>query len=111
VTAAPQPRSENTVVIKVENAECGLEEAAELRQRCLDAVTSTNAPVLILDLSDVRLLDSTCIGVIIGARKRLTADDRELRLAALQDSVMRTIRMMGLHKMLAIYPSVEAALP
>jgi anti-anti-sigma factor len=60
-------------------------------------------------MADVPFIDSTGVGVILGARKRLATDGRELRLAGLQERVSRTLTIMGLHSLLPIFPTLEEA--
>ncbi len=83
--------------------------AGRLRQRLL-----VNAPAghryLVLDLSAVDRIDSTGLGVLVGARKRLRAGGGQLRLAAASGDVARVLHVTGLDKVLPLYPDVAGAL-
>ena len=91
------------------HGELGLAGASRLRETLLEAIRETTSQALILDMADVPFIDSTGVGVLLGARKRLEVDGRELRLAALHERVQRTLAIMGLHTVIAIYPTVDAA--
>jgi anti-sigma B factor antagonist len=64
---------------------------------------------LVVDMNAVTFIDSTGLGVLIGALKRLRGVDGELRLVATVDPVMRTIRVTGLHRVFELFTSVGAA--
>ncbi len=82
--------------------------AGRLRQRLL-----VNSPArhryLVLDLSAVDRIDSTGLGVLVGARKRLRAGNGQLRLAAASGNVARVLHATGLDKVLPLYPDVASA--
>jgi anti-anti-sigma factor len=104
-----EPLRAEPFVLKIPWAYCDVEQAARLRKLCIDAVNTAKAPVLIMDLVDVRLLDAMCIGVILGMRTRLQDMNRELRLAGTQQTVLRSMTALGLDRVLPTYDSVEAA--
>jgi len=83
--------------------------AGRLRQRLL-----VNSPArhryLVLDLSAVDRIDSTGLGVLVGARKRLRAGNGQLRLAAASGDVARVLHASGLDRVLPLYPDVASAL-
>ncbi|MBK5307870.1 MAG: STAS domain-containing protein [Frankiaceae bacterium] len=92
------------------HGDLGLAGAPSLRETLLEALRETTSKALVLDMTEVPFIDSIGVGVILGARKRLIADGRELRMAALHERVLRTLTIMGLHTIIDIYPTVEAAL-
>jgi anti-anti-sigma factor len=72
-----QRRVGGRVVVGVAG-ELDISASRELRQR-LAAVVELGAPVVVLDLSDLRFIDAHCIGLIVAASH--AARDRGLRLA------------------------------
>jgi anti-sigma B factor antagonist len=68
---------------------------AALRARLSELVRSGTGP-LTIDLAEVDFLDSTTIGVLIQAKKRLTQSEREFRIVRPKPSVRRTIELAGL---------------
>ena len=79
-----------------------------LRQRLLDS--SAGHRYLVLDLTAVDRVDSTGMGVLVGALKRLRAHNGQLRLAAARGDVARVLHATGLDKVLPLYPDVASAL-
>lgn len=73
--------------------ELGLETAAALRA-ALDAATARSRLVMV-DMSEVRFVNSAGLGVLIGARYRLAAQGGLLRLENCSDFVVRVLRAAG----------------
>jgi len=71
---------------------------------------TTRHRYLVLDLSAVDRIDSTGLGVLVGARKRLRAGNGQLRLAAASGNVARVLHATGLDRVLPLYPDVASAL-
>ncbi len=63
-----------------------------------------------LDLTAVDRIDSTGLGVLVGALTRLRAGNGQLRLAAARGDVVRLSHATGLDKVLPLYPDVASAL-
>jgi anti-sigma B factor antagonist len=63
----------------------------------------------VLDLSEVRYLDSTGLGVLIAFSRRLT-DDGHIVLAHAPDSVLGLLELTGLDARFQTFPTVEDAL-
>ncbi len=66
-----------------------------LRARLSELIRSGSGP-LTIDLADVDFVDSTTIGVLIQAKKRLTQSERDFRIAQPKPGVRRTIELAGL---------------
>jgi len=79
-----------------------------LRQRLLDS--SAGHRYLVLHLTAVDRIDSTGLGVLVGALTRLRAGGGQLRLAAACGDVVRLLHATGLDKVLPLYPDVANAL-
>jgi anti-sigma B factor antagonist len=62
---------------------------------------STDA-VVVLDMSDLRFLDSTGLGLLVGSLKRLRAIDGELELRAPQERVRKIFEIAGLDRLFRI---------
>lgn len=64
-----------------------------------------------VDLAHTTFLDSTSLGVLVGAAKLAAAQSGWLRLAAAtHPSVQRILEITQLNIALGLYPSVEAAI-
>lgn len=82
---------------------------AQLRTQLLD-LADERPPAVVVDLSEVTFLDSTGIGVLIGARRRLLRLGSDLLLASPSPAADLTLRAVGLLRVLATYETAEAAL-
>ena len=76
-----------------------------LRQRLLDS--SAAHPYLVLELTAVDRIDSTGLGVLVGALKWLRVGDGQLRLAAARGDVARALHTTGLDEVLPLYPDPD----
>jgi anti-sigma B factor antagonist len=65
---------------------------------------------LIVDLTQVDFLDSTGLGALIGAQRRAKAFDGDVRLVAKEGQILRLLRITGLLKVFAVYPTLDDAL-
>ena len=62
-----------------------------------------------IDLEGVDFLDSTGLGVLVGALKRVRSHEGTLALVCTQERLLKIFRITGLAKVFPIYDSVEAA--
>ena len=80
--------------------------APDLRACLLDAIATTRT--VVVDLTDLGFIDSTGIGVLIGAAKRLAAEGGEIRLQGVRPKTMRVFEITGVARMIAIEPAASA---
>jgi anti-sigma B factor antagonist len=64
---------------------------------------------IIVDLSGLEFLDSTGLGALIGAQRRAKEYDGEVRLVTKEGQILRLLRITGLLRVFAVYPSLEDA--
>ncbi|HEX3549348.1 MAG TPA: STAS domain-containing protein [Candidatus Elarobacter sp.] len=64
---------------------------------------------LIVDLTRVEFLDSTGLGALIGAQRRAKEFGGEVRLVAKEGQILRLLRITGLLKVFAVYPTLDDA--
>ena len=62
---------------------------------------------VIVDLSEVEFIDSTALGVLIDAHRKLEGG---LRVACPQDPIRRALQISGIDRHLKVHDSVEDAL-
>src|SRR4051812_23938635 len=82
--------------------------APRLRERLIDLIAAGHHK-FVIDMDAVSFIDSTGLGVIIGALKRVRGAGGELRVVATVDPVLRTMRITGLHRVFGAYASVDVA--
>jgi anti-sigma B factor antagonist len=64
---------------------------------------------LIVDLTLVDFLDSTGLGALIGGQRRAKEFGGEVRLVAKEGQILRLLRITGLLKVFAVYPTLAEA--
>jgi len=67
-------------------------------------------PRLILDLSDVRFLDSAGLGALLSALRKLSADGGDLKLIGVSQPVRSVFQITRMHRIFDIFNTKEEAL-
>ena len=88
--------------------EVELHNAPRLREE-LRRVCESSHPCCVVDMSKVSFIDSTGVGVLVGALKRAREHQGTLTIACPQPRVRRVFEITGLLGALPIYESLEAA--
>jgi len=83
--------------------------APRLRQHVL-TVTSRNPEGLVLDLDRVDFIDSTGLGVMVGAAKRMRMIEGGFRIVCSQKHLNELFRITRLDEVFDLYESLEDAL-
>jgi anti-sigma B factor antagonist len=78
------------------------EELADLLQRDRNRI--------VVNLGSVEFLDSTALGVLIGALKKCRERDGAFALAAPTETVQKVLRITGLHKVFPVHGTVDEAI-
>jgi anti-sigma B factor antagonist len=100
-------RHDGAVILSLAG-ELDLYNSGELRTAQLDACAD-QPKVLVVDLADVRFIDSTALGVLIEARS-LLADGDGCRLAAPGLETQRALEVSGLDRHFLVHDIVAEAL-
>jgi anti-sigma B factor antagonist len=103
-----RPAGEGTHVVAV-TGEVDLFTAPEFKQRLM-APIAAGVERVIVDLTGTAFLDSSSLGVLIGAHRRLKARGGRLVVACANESIVKTFRITGLDGVFEVVDSVEAAL-
>lgn len=72
--------------------------------------TVAASPRVVVDLSGVTFLDSSGLGVLIKALRRVKETDGSLILVITESRILKVFTITGLDKVLTIVPTVDAAL-
>ena len=83
--------------------------APDLRERLIELVTEGRLRIVV-DLTDTDFLDSTGLGALVGALKRLRAKDGDLQLVCGPGAVRRVFAITSLDRVFAIHDTVDEAL-
>lgn len=82
---------------------------AETATRFRDSVREAEAATLVVDMSRVRSVDSSGLGVLIGAYVSFERNCRRLLLAGLNDRIWELFRICKIQDVFTRYPTVAAA--
>lgn len=78
--------------------------APELRERLRLAIEAASGGELVVDLAHVTFLDSTILGALVGALRRMRETGGDLRLVYPQHPADRIFELTGLD---ALFPAAE----
>jgi len=65
---------------------------------------------LVVDLTQVSFMDSTGLGVLVGALKKVRTLGGDLQLVITQEKILKVFRITALTQVFTIHPSLEDAL-
>ncbi|CAN5221533.1 hypothetical protein BH18ACT4_BH18ACT4_06720 [soil metagenome] len=82
--------------------------APRLREQVL-ALVADGYEHIVIDLEGVEFLDSTGLGVLVGALKRVRTHGGELSLVCTRPRVLKVFEITGLTRVFAIHGSVASA--
>lgn len=100
---------ENYILLKV-HGEIDLYNAKQLKDQVADASDDIDGPVnLILDLQDVKYIDSTGLGILIGIKRRCAEKEHHLVLLLDSQRIMNLFKITGLNNIFPIAESIEEA--
>lgn len=98
---------DGATVVEV-GGEVELHSANQLRDELARAASAAEHPCVVVDLSRVTFIDSTGLGVVVGAFKRVR-ERGKLSIVCPQRSVRRVFEITGLLHILPFHDSVSAA--
>jgi len=76
----------------------------------LDEALDHDIGTVVVDLTGVTFIDSTGLGVLIGARRRCVEAGRDLRVVVAEPRILKVFEITGLTELFTIHPSLEPAL-
>jgi anti-sigma B factor antagonist len=82
--------------------------APELKQVLAESIEAGRIRIIV-DLTDTTFLDSTALGVLIGAVKRLRSRDGALAIVNIDENIAKTFEITGLDQIFTIVPTREEA--
>jgi anti-sigma B factor antagonist len=107
VVASPAPGVSEVTVLAV-TGEIDVASAPRLRQEVV-TLAGSGQVLLVVDLAGVDFLDSTGLGVLLGALKRVRAGGGELALCRAEPQVAKVFEITRLSDILPLHDSVAAA--
>jgi len=79
-----------------------------LKARLLEAIDG-ECPLLVVVLDGVGFIDSSGLGVLVGALRRLKERGDDMRIVCTREQVLKIFRITGLDKVFAIVATVDEA--
>jgi anti-sigma B factor antagonist len=75
-----------------------------------EALAERTADVIVVDLSGCTFLDSAGIRALVGTARSLAEAGRGLRLVTRDAGILRLLQITGVDTLIAVHPSLDAAL-
>ena len=104
-----ETRQENDRTVVEVGGEIDVYTAPKLRE-CISGLVDDGQRQIIVDLEQVEFMDSTGLGVLVGALKRVRTVEGNLDLVCTQERLLKIFRITGLAKVFTIHDSQSAAL-
>ena len=83
--------------------------AEGFRDTMLSALNA-GAAALVVDMTSTTFLDSAGVTALVRALRRATATEASLRLAVTAPSVLRVLNLVGVDRLMEVYPGVAEAM-
>src|SRR6059036_2906617 len=106
LTEDPLDADRHVVAVR---GEIDLFTAPELKQKLTDAIEGGKSRIVV-DLTDTTFLDSTALGVLIGAVKRLRSRDGRLTIVNVDENIAKTFEITGLDQIFPISATRDEAI-
>lgn len=97
------------VVLHMKEKRLDAHNSGELKEQMLQ-LGKNGKTHLIVDLEEVRFIDSSGLGALLSGHKNATLRDGSFKLCNLQPQVQSMFELTRLHRVFDIYPSVQEAL-
>ncbi len=101
-------RNEGDWTVVAVRGEIDVYTAPKLREALVDLVNAGRYN-LVVDVEGVDFLDSTGLGVLVGALKRVRANGGELALVCTSSRIRKVFEVTGLTKVFSLYDTVDEA--
>ncbi len=105
---AVESHTEGDVALVIVAGEVDMATAGILRGTIADRIAAGSRH-LVLDLAGVRFLDSTGLGVLVGARKKVDQVGGSLRIVCRGERVTGLLRLTGLSRVLTVHATRDEA--
>jgi anti-sigma B factor antagonist len=76
----------------------------------LAEIFATPGGAVVVDVTDVRFLDSSGVGLLVTSHRRAKDDGRAFAIAGAADAVRRTLQLTRTDRILELHETIDAAL-
>ena len=108
VTLSDEAVDTDTQLLRA-RGELDLYAAPELKRRLASAIDAGKT-CIVVDLTDAAFMDSTALGVLLGALKRLRVRNGALAIASEQPTILRILEVTGMNQVLDLHSTADDAL-
>ena len=98
-----------TVLIEVKEERLDAHNSSELKTQML-TLFDEGKNNIVIDLQDVRFVDSSGLGSLVSGFKNASARNGNLKLSGLQPQVKSMFELTRLHRVFEIFPGTEEAI-
>lgn len=102
------PAGDDCAVVRV-TGEIDVYTAPQLREKVIELIASGRVH-LMADLRHVEFMDSTGLGALVGALRRVRTQDGSLLLVTTSERILEIFDITGLTVAFSIYPSIPDAI-
>jgi len=102
-------RTEGSITVLELNGDLDVSSAPTL-QAALQEIIDQGGQRVIVDLSDVPFMDSSGLGVLVAAHRRMTAIGGQLALANPAPTLQKVFELTRTNRLFKVYDSVEDAM-
>lgn len=99
--------NDKTLVVEVLYTELDHHIANEVRTEIDNILTSKCVKHLIFDFRNIRFMDSSGIGVIIGRYKKISSEGGKVSVVNVAERVRKIFNLSGMNKIINIYDTYE----
>jgi len=100
---------QNTIVIRLNEERLDAHNSAELKIELQRLFEGGNTAILV-DLKNVRFIDSSGLGALVSGFKNATSNQGTLKLSSLQPQVKSMFELTRLHRVFEIFSTTDDAL-
>ena len=101
-------KKNNHIVLAI-TGEIDLYSVKQLKEQVSDTIEQEREAHIIMDLNNVKYIDSTGLGILIGIKRRCAEKAGELVLVFDSDRISNLFNITGLHNVFAIFKSMDEA--
>jgi anti-sigma B factor antagonist len=83
--------------------------ASDVRDKVAEVVGQADAPHILIDLREVTFMDSSALGVLVGALRTARSLGGEVRIIGPNDKLVPLFKITGLNRTFATFETIEAA--
>jgi anti-sigma B factor antagonist len=83
--------------------------ASDVRDKVAEVVGQNDAPHILIDLREVTFMDSSALGVLVGALRTARSLGGEVRIIGPNDKLVPLFKITGLNRTFATFETIETA--